>query len=388
MGRYAPGAARLADGRVLLAGGYSFEANRTFNTSEVFDPVAGSWSAGPSLLLDRNFPVPILLADGGWLLAGGYRLRRGTTASSERLDPAGKGFQAGPPLVEERELHTATSLADGRVLVTGGYSTGQRRTLASAEVYDPKPDQFAATRGSMQHARFGHAAVLLPDGRVLVVGGKVEGTNADVLPAELFDPRSGEFTATGALSTGRDRCTAWLLPDGKRVLVAGGSSKAGGTPPARRCEVYEVAAGRFTPGPELLRDRMAHTATALGDGRVLLVGGWSNSDSRTTPQAELWDPKAERFLPAGRLRAGRHDHAAVLLKDGRVLVAGGKEAPARNGIETPLEAETWSDSQAKSRSGLIRCGSRCSCGSCLRVWSVSWRARSSLLSRRRSPCRS
>src|SRR5207302_800410 len=129
---------------------------------------------------------------------------------------------------------------------------------------------------------------------------------------------------------------------GKRVLVAGGSSKLGGTPPARSCEIYDTATGKFEPGPQLVRDRMAHTATPVGDGRVLLVGGWCGSENRTTRQAELWDPTTMQFRPAGLLEHGRHDHVAVLLKEGRVLVAGGKEAPAVNGVETPLAAEIWS----------------------------------------------
>ena len=176
---------------------------------------------------------------------------------------------------------------------------------------------------------------------MLIVGGKVLDTNAGVLRAELFDPQTGAFTETASLSAGRDRCAAWLLPDGKRVLVAGGSAREGGTVPARRCEVYDVEAGRFTPGPELVRDRMAHTMTPLPDGRVLLVGGWCTSENATTRQAELWDPDREQFIPAGLTQAGRHDHVAVFLKDGRVLIAGGKEAPPRDGVETPLLAEVW-----------------------------------------------
>jgi hypothetical protein len=55
----------------------------------------------------------------------------------------------------------------------------------------------------------------------------------------------------------------------------------------------------------------------------------------------VWEPGQQRFVLAGELQAGRHDHVAVRLLDGRVLVAGGKEAPARAGVESPLEAELW-----------------------------------------------
>lgn len=348
VGRYAPGAALLPDGRVVVAGGYSFELNRTHDSSDVFDPQMGKWSPGSRMRFDRNFPLVLPLAGGDALFTAGFRSRTGTTATTERLRGGSATFELeaspdNPPTVEERELFAATPLADGRVLITGGYSTLRRKTLNSAEVFDPKKQVFTAVRGSLSFARFGHTGVLLPDGRVLIVGGKVLATNDDVRDAELFDPKTETFRPAGMLAVGRDRVTAWLSADKKRVLVAGGSAKEGGTAPARRCEWYEIGAGTFSPGPELLRDRMAHTATPLPDGRVLLIGGWSTSDNRTTRQAELWDPKAERFVDAGQTQVGRHDHVAVLLKDGRVLLAGGKEAPAREGVESPLAAELWSD---------------------------------------------
>ena len=347
-GRYAPGATLLSDGRVLVAGGYSFEENRTHAGSDLFDPVTGTWSAGPKMRFDRNFPETIRLPSGDPLFVAGFRAKTGTTATSERFDTRTSRFapdaeQGAPPSVEERELFSVVRLEDGRALFTGGYSTLRRKTLASAELFDPKTGAFAAVPASLQQARFGHTSVLLPDGRVLIVGGKVLSTDERVLPAELFDPKTGTFTATGSLEVGRDRCTAWVIGTSPvRVLVAGGSAKEGGTVPARKCEIYDVATGKFSTGPELVRDRMAHTATPFPDGRVLLVGGWSNGDNATTRQAELWDPVKQQFLPAGTLQHGRHDHAAVRLRDGRVLVAGGKEAPAREGVESPLAAEIWS----------------------------------------------
>jgi hypothetical protein len=342
VGRYAPAAVLLADGRALVAGGYSFELDRTHGSSEVFDPSSQSWRGGPPPGIDRNFALPMPQPGGGWLFVAGFRLRGGTTAATERLDAAGTRFEPGPNAGTERELFSATAMADGRFLITGGYSTRQRQTLDTAELYDPKTNQFISLGDRLRFARFGHTGVLLADGRVLIVGGKVLRTNDDVLPAELFDPGNETFTATASLRAGRDRPTAWLLPGGKQVLVAGGSAREGGTIPGRRCEVYDPGTGRFSPGPELVRDRMAHTATLLTDGRVLLAGGWSTSENRTTPQAELWDPKSGQFGPAGQQRVGRHDHVAIALKDGRVLVAGGKEAPARDGCETPLVAEVWS----------------------------------------------
>jgi hypothetical protein len=113
---------------------------------------------------------------------------------------------------------TATLLPSGDVLVAGGYNFDDGY-LSSAELYDPATGTWTAT-GSMAAARAAHTATLLPSGDVLVAGGS---NGVALSSAELYDPASGIWTATGSLNTVRDAHTATLLPDGK-VLVAAGFS--------------------------------------------------------------------------------------------------------------------------------------------------------------------
>ena len=92
----------------------------------------------------------------------------------------------------------------------------------------------------MSTARDAHTATLLPNGKVLVAGG-YNSTSGYLSSAELYDPASGTWTATGSLSTARGYHTATLLPNGK-VLVAGGYNSTSGY--LSSAELYDPATGR------------------------------------------------------------------------------------------------------------------------------------------------
>ena len=91
-----------------------------------------------------------------------------TSAWVEIWDPATETFGPKVPLAEARSGHTATLLPDGRILVIGGWDGTQYR--ATAEIWDPATETFGPA-GTLAQVRQKHTATLLPDGRVLVVGG-------------------------------------------------------------------------------------------------------------------------------------------------------------------------------------------------------------------------
>lgn len=219
----------------------------------------------------------------------------------------------GTNMITPRVQHTATLLPNGKVLVTGGRDQ-DNRPVAAAELFDPATGRWSPTT-SMIAARFNHTASVLPNGRVLVAGGE---SSAELLSgAELYDPVSGTWAPTGPLRTNRSAHTATLLANGK-VLVAGGqlfSSLAATT------ELYDPASGTWTPTGPLATPRYLHTATLLRDGTVLVAGGVSTNGTRAT--AEVYEPTTGSWTSTGSMTTNRHAHTATLLRDGAVLVTGG-----------------------------------------------------------------
>jgi hypothetical protein len=232
--------------------------------------------------------------------------------------PAG-AFLPAAELLEPRAGHTAGLLPDGRVLVVGGER--DEGPLASAETWDPLTEAWAAT-GPLTCQRSRHAMAVLPDGRALVVGGNREACEPDGITssAEVWDPATGTFAGAGDMSTPRAAPSATLLLDG-RILVAGGFQGRGDDDILASLETWDPASATFAPAGSLIEARWKHTATRLADGRVLVVGG--QGPRGTVGSAEIWDPATGKTSPAGTLEHVRVGHTASLLPDGRVAVIGG-----------------------------------------------------------------
>jgi hypothetical protein len=224
---------RLQDGRVLLAAG---------DTAYVFDPTTGAFAetgAPPKAGLGAGGAA--LLRDGRVLVPGGLG-REGAPVTPSLYDPATGTFTPTATMSEPRYVHTATVLPDDRVLIAGGTNAAfWTRVYDSAELYDPRTGEFTPT-GTMAGARFGHSATLLPDGRVLIVGGTSDGTKP-LASAELYDPVTGTFTPTGPLTEARRGPVLVPLQNGL-VLVAGGTGNA--YEPLVSAELYDPVTGTFT----------------------------------------------------------------------------------------------------------------------------------------------
>lgn len=243
--------------------------------------------------------------------------------------------------IDTRSRPSANLLPEGDVLVAGGsqdekfLGVSQTRVLASAERYHPKTGTWTPT-GSMEHGRYGHTATSLPDGRVLVAGGFSKGTSiSQTSSAELYDPKRGSWSSTGAMTQARVGHRATLLMDG-RVLVTGGESEAG---VSATTEVYDPATGRWSALASMGTARTGHSATVLPDGKVLVSGGVDASIIHLT-RAEVYDPEGNTWSPTGSMADSRAGHVATLLPNGKVLVTGGGSYSTYAEVYDPV-AGTW-----------------------------------------------
>lgn len=166
-------------------------------------------------------------------------------------------------------------------------------------------ETFLVNSCPMSDGRAAYTVTLLPSGKELIAGGYLRSyvpsvTNRELSKAEIYDPNSREWTETGQMNTARCGHRATLLRDGK-VLIEGGFSFGAVEPPhtLASAEIYDPATGKWTATGEMNNARLNHTATLLSDGKVLVDGG-SNPDVvghfTSVSSKELYDPATGRWM--------------------------------------------------------------------------------------------
>ena len=218
-------------------------------------------------------------------------------------------------MVTPRYGHDAVRLLDGRVLVVGG--SGGEFDPATAELYDPVSGTWSAT-GNMLNIRAGLPPVLLLDGRVLV-GDVVDGSdgNPDIYGSELYDPATGTWTATGPMVGDSPGDAPTVLRDG-RVLVVGEDGP----------QVYDPASGTWTATGKMNNTDGSGGGAAilLSDGKVLVAGGYGDYDGVEDPSfaftdaAEIYDPVTGSWTEIANMHEPNLASMATLLPDGKALV--------------------------------------------------------------------
>jgi hypothetical protein len=372
-------ATTLADGRVLVIGGVD-ENGQALASTELYDPRADRWTAGPSLLAARREHTATLLPDGSVLVVGGFDSNGRGLPETERWRPDTPAWQAAGLLAAARGQHQATLLRSGDLLISGGVreSTGERfmspvlslelRNAASGEWqpagelplsmrdlrallmhddtvllfgYDP---YFQATlawsKNAPEHVAVSatiEAAITPLDGRFLLTGGhrRQEPTAA----ALLYDPRADRWTSTRPMHWPRSNHRAVRLRDG-RVLVLGGTIAGVSTSDAKNepiefpAEIWDPRTERWTLSTSLKYRSGAWAEPALlADGRVMLGAVENqNSSSRAVHFFRIWDPTDDSLTPLTQVPRMRSGGQALYYSDGHLLYLGGNDPEsARDG---------------------------------------------------------
>jgi len=303
--------------------------------------IQGGWVNTGNMNATRESGAQVTLANGKALVAGGTD---GTNilASAEIYNSSTGAWTATGSMATAREAFSAVELKSGKVLVVGGVGAGST-FLASAELYDPSTGKWSPA-GKLSVARSNHTATLLQNGHVLVAGGCSANSCAPVTGvSELYDPSSNTWSTTGSMITARAYHTATLLGSGE-VLVVGGV----GTTTLSFCELYDPSTGKWFNAASTTYARIQHATTLLNSGKVLVTGG-SAYRSSVRP-AEIYDPVANTWTVTRSLVTSRMQHTSTLLGDGTVLIAGGVVVGcSRFGCSsTPTAAsETYDESTGK-----------------------------------------
>lgn len=309
----------LQDGKVLIVGG---ETGFNPTSAEVFDPASGTFSKVGNLNANRTDFTATLLGSGKVLITGGFASVGGLSASCELYDPSTGTFELTGSMTRARAKHTATLLNNGTVLIVGGIgkTTYSSETLSSCEIYDPTTGQFSAT-GDLLQPRDSHTATLLQSGNVLVAGGS--SYDPYFRACEIYNASTGTFSSAGNLQNSRLQPTATLLNNGK-VLLTGGVQYTTSVLPTASAELYDPETNSFSLTSAMQAPRANHRAVLLKNGKVLITGGYSYvNNNYSVLTAELYDPASGTFSSANDMTTPRANHTATLLNDGKVLLTGG-----------------------------------------------------------------
>jgi hypothetical protein len=292
-------------------------------TPTVWDYVNGKFTGVP-ISPDLFCSGHALLADGRVLVVGGFGGTGSTLgiANAEIFDPSNNGWTAVPSMTYRRWYPTATTLADGRILVTAGWQTSQHTNAGIPEIYNASSNswtQLTAANNPFESYPFLYQ---LSDGRVIHVGNSEYATVTDILD---LNSQSWSVIDPNIVDGGS---TVMYLPG--KIMKAGSAADSQMIGAAANT-TYVLDTMKTPMGwqqtPSMVHARSFLNLVTLPDGNVLVVGGESDKNggniANAVYAAELWSAQTQTWTTMAPMHTPREYHGtALLLPDARVLVSG------------------------------------------------------------------
>ena len=226
------------------------------------------------------------------------------------------GWQLGPATRNPRLLHTLTPFASNRKVLAAG--SIEPASGSTAEVYDSTTNTWMPTLTNMSIGRFAHAATLLHNEQILIIGG-ADSSRSITPTTELYLPSSNSFIRAAPMNLARIVFTSTLLSDGSTVLITGGADEYLLMTPT--AELYVSGSWQLLNN-YMIQPRAYHAAVLLSDGNVLIAGG-GNGDFMSFSTAEIYDTTTGTFKQVGSMKYRRAIFTLTLLPSGKVLATGG-----------------------------------------------------------------
>jgi hypothetical protein len=323
----------LHTGKVLMySGSYA-----TSGIERVWDPATGSITLVPNPYYNLFCAGQSQLADGRILVVGGYDPPSIGAANANLFDPVTQTWSALPNMSYRRWYPTSTTLPDGRALVTSGAQTCLTCLADVPEIFDPATGRFTTAPTARLGVPYYPFMFVLPNGKVVDAG-----ANEDPVATSMFDPATKTWATVDPVV--RDGHSAAMYSLGK--IIKSGTAADSGTAGNAAATAFVLDMNQPTPAwratASMAHPRAFHNTTVLADGTVLVTGGGTALDgydvSKSVKAAELWTPANETWKTMASAAIPRLYHStALLLPDGRVLTAGsGNDGPAVNQTQAEI----------------------------------------------------
>lgn len=325
---------KLKDGRVLVLEAKDQHGEKTI--VEIYDQNTRKFKVLKSLPYRFNYSQLTLLQNGHVLITG-YSEKNGNefkvTNNTLLFDPKTNKFLQGPQMIYVRNLHTASLLPNGKVLIVGGYSKGGK-PITTCEIYDQQKNKFILGPKLLDTRSF-HRAISLKNGDVIIIGGnqyfqQKTHPNSKGFMVERYNFKENKFLSAGYLYHSANDffstnySSACLLKDGRILIIVG--EKPQNSLSCTRTEIYDPVSEKSIPLNTITGFRAENpTLTALNNGNAILIGGQEGQTFtlRTLFQTYIFDSKLNQFILGPNQNIPRRAHSVVELDDYRLLVIGG-----------------------------------------------------------------